>query len=213
MTNEPTVFIVDDDPAARESVAALVQSKGVAAETFASAADFLAAYDPARPGCLVTDVRMEGIDGLQLQEQLKALGSLLPVIVITAFADVPLAVRAMRTGAITVLQKPSLHHELWENIRLALQRDALDRQRKARLDEIRSRLALLTPDEHEVLKRIVAGQANKVIASELEIGLRTVELRRANIMEKMQCDSLAELVQMVMAVRGNAHEPPPAASS
>ncbi|HEV3415897.1 MAG TPA: response regulator [Pirellulales bacterium] len=202
MTTEPTVFVVDDDPAARGSVAALVASHGLAVESFASAEDFLAAYDPARRGCLIADVRMAGMSGLDLQQQLAAKGSTLPVIIITGFADIPMAVRAMQSGAITVLEKPCADKELWQSIQVALdweERAQLDRQDRA---EIIARRASLTPGEVEVLDRLLAGKPNKLIAAELGLGLRTIELRRATLMKKMGADSLAELVRLVLVADG-----------
>jgi two-component system response regulator FixJ len=202
MTTEPTVFVVDDDPAARGSVAALVASHGLAVESFASAEDFLAAYDPARRGCLIADVRMAGMSGLDLQQQLAAKGSALPVIIITGFADIPMAVRAMQSGAITVLEKPCADKELWQSILVALdweEKAQLDRQDRA---EIIARRASLTPGEVEVLDRLCAGKPNKLIAVELGLGLRTVELRRATLMKKMHADSLAELVRLVLVADG-----------
>jgi FixJ family two-component response regulator len=202
MTSEPTVFVVDDDPAARGSVAALVASHGLAVESFASAEEFLAAYDPARRGCLIADVRMAGMSGLDLQQHLAAKSSALPVIIITGFADIPMAVRAMQTGAVTFLEKPCADKELWQSIQVALdweEQAQLDRQDRA---EIIARRASLAPGEVEVLDRLLAGKANKLIAVELGLGLRTVELRRATLMKKMHADSLAELVRLVLVADG-----------
>ncbi len=200
MQAESTVFIVDDDPAARDSVAALVRSKGVPVDAYASAEEFLAAFDPQRPGCLVCDVRMTGMTGLDLQELLRQRGSRLPIVIITGFGDVPTAVRAMRAGAFTFLEKPCRDQELWNCIQKAL--DAAGRMQieDTRKAEVETRLGLLTSDELRVMREMVAGKPNKVIASELDIGLRTVELRRANVLKKMQADSLAELVRLALLV-------------
>ncbi len=197
-TFEP-VFIVDDDPAAHESVAALVRSHGLEAETFESAEDFLARFDRQRDGCLIIDMRMSGMCGLKLQELLRAEGVELPVIIITGYGDVSSAVQAMRGGAQTFLEKPCNDQQLWEAICRALACQVQSRSQRAQRAQIRSRLAMLTPEEHQVLQKLVAGNPNKTIAKELDLGLRTVELRRANILQKMQAASLAELVRMVVA--------------
>ncbi len=200
MHADATVFVVDDDPAARDSVAALVRSKGLPVATYASAEQFLTAFDSSRVGCLVVDVRMTGMTGLDLQEVLRQGGSRLPIIIITGFGDVPTAVRAMRAGAFTFLEKPCRDQELWSCIQ-----KALDAAGRARLEDIRkadveARLAHLTPDELRVMREMVAGKPNKVIAAELDIGLRTVELRRANVLKKMHADSLAELVRLALLI-------------
>jgi FixJ family two-component response regulator len=201
MEDSPIVFIVDDDPAARDSLAAMLESKDVAVQTYASAEDFLEHFDRSRLGCLVADVRMTGLSGLELQERLAADGSDLPVIIVTGYGDIPSAVHAMRTGAVTFLEKPCREGELWENISKALQWHREHREEKATLEDIRGRLEELTPDERQVMALIVAGRPNKVIASELGIGLRTVELRRSNVMRKMRARSLAELVRLSMALQ------------
>jgi two-component system, LuxR family, response regulator FixJ len=192
------VFIVDDDPAARESVAALVGSHGLPTQTFASAAEFLADFRPSQRGCLVVDVRMTGMTGLELQQELTARGFQIPVILITGFADVPTAVRAMRAGAVTFLEKPCSDKELWSSIETALQWETRSLQQRTHRGEIAARRATLTPAEIQVLERLLAGKANKTIAAELDLGLRTVELRRATIMKKMEANSLAELVRLIL---------------
>ncbi len=202
MTTDPTVFIVDDDPAARESVLALAESMGVGAETFESAEDFLAAFDPARPGCLVTDYRMIGMSGLELQETLSREKINLPIIVITAYADVPTAVHAMKRGAITLLEKPCHDEELVANIRRAIEMDTLFRQKSVRTSEIQTKLASLSTGEKNVVALLLKGKMNKNIAKELDLGLRTVELRRHQIMKKMKVDSVAELVKLVIEAGG-----------
>jgi len=199
--SETTVFVVDDDAAARESVRALVEPMGVHSELFASAEEFLKAYDPSRPGCLVTDLRLMGMSGLELLQKLADKNARFPVIVITGHADVPVAVQAMQHGAVTLLEKPCPELELWEAIRKALARDAETREREARRRAITERIACLTPEERAVMDRLIAGQINKVIASELGVSLRTVELRRHNVLRKMEADSLATLVRMVLQAR------------
>jgi FixJ family two-component response regulator len=199
MSNEPTVFVVDDDEAARVSVCALVRSMGVPAQSFSSAEEFLEFSKPELIGCLVTDVRMLGMSGIELQEELSKAGSELPVIVLTAFARTPLTVRAMRNGAVTMLDKPYHDDDLWEAICKALALDAERRGQRAERDEIRGRMSKLSPSEREVLRLIVDGAANKVIANRLGVSLRTVENRRREVFAKMQATSVAELVRLVIA--------------
>jgi FixJ family two-component response regulator len=195
---EPTVFVVDDDRAARDSVCALVRSLGVRAESFASAEDFLAHYDADRPGCLVTDVRMFGMSGVELQQKLQEDGVPLPVIVITAFARTPLTVKVMQQGAVTLLEKPYAEDELWGAIRRALAIDAAGRKEYRQRQELRRRLERLTPQEREVLDAVVDGKPNKAIARELDVSIRTVENRRRDVFAKMQAHSVAELVKLVI---------------
>jgi two-component system response regulator FixJ len=202
MEIEPTVFVVDDDPAARDSVAALVASHGLKVEDFASAEEFLAARDPARRGCLIADVRMAGMSGLELQERLVARGDSLPVIIITGFADIPMAVRAMQAGAVTFLEKPCADQELWQSIQVALDSEELAESSRQKRADVIARRESLTPAEVDVLERILAGKPNKLMAVELGVGLRTVELRRATLMKKMRADSLPELVQLVLIAEG-----------
>jgi FixJ family two-component response regulator len=200
MDSDSTVFVVDDDEGARESVVALVRLKGLGAEAFSSAEDFLGQDDPSRKGCIVVDVRMAGMSGLDLLQKLKARKSSLPVVVITGFADVSMAVRAMQEGAVTFLEKPCQEQELWQAIQQALEIEQTQHaQRKQRM-ETEARLKTLTEDELEVFRRLLAGHANKRIASDLDIGLRTVELRRSNIMKKMQATSLPDLVRMAILI-------------
>jgi FixJ family two-component response regulator len=195
-----TVFVVDDDAAARESVVALVSEKGVKATAFASAEEFLDRFDPQMTGCLVVDVRMAGMSGLQLLQHLQAKQSTLPAIVITGYADVPLAVKAMQAGAMTFLEKPCQDQELWQAIQQALDLELSQQMIKRQKGEIESRLASLTEDEVAVLRKLLEGLPNKRIAVDLDIGLRTVELRRSHIMRKMEAASLPELVRMAILV-------------
>ncbi len=198
MSSQITVFVVDDDQAVRESLALLVQSVGLEAETFASARDFLDAYRPDRCGCLITDIRMPGMSGLELQEQLSADGHQIPVIVLTGFGDVPTAVRALKGGAVDFIEKPFSPQVLLDLVQQAIVRDAEIREQAAREARLAKRMALLTPREQEVMELVVAGNANKVIAIDLSISVRTVELHRGRIMKKMQARSLAELMRMVL---------------
>jgi FixJ family two-component response regulator len=195
---ESTVFVVDDDRMARESVCALVRSLGVRAESFPSAEDFLADYTPGRPGCLVTDVRMLGMSGVELQQKLKEDGVTLPVIVLTAYPRTPLTVKVMQQGAVTLLEKPYEEDDLWDAIRQALAVDARTRLERDWVQEVRRRLDSLTDKEREVLDGIVAGKSNKAIARELDVSIRTVENRRRDIFTKLQAESVAELVRLVI---------------
>jgi two-component system response regulator FixJ len=198
MISEATVYVVDDDPAARDSVSALVTSAGLRVQSFSSAEAFLQNSRPDKASCLVTDLRMIGMSGLDLLEQLQKSNSPLPVILISAYADVPVAVRAMEAGAVTLLEKPCRHDQLITAIHKALEKDISDREIRTRKTELKRRLATLTPEEYEVMQRMVAGKLNKVVANELLISLRTVETRRHKVLEKMQADSLAELVRIVV---------------
>lgn len=198
MPLEQTVFVVDDDPGARDSVCCLVRSMGIAAEPFASAEDFLQHYAAGRPGCLVTDVRMLGMSGIELQETLSQRGIALPVIVLTAYARTRLTVRAMNAGAVTLLEKPYDEDELWDAIRQALARDAQQHTAQAQKQDMLDRLKTLSAGELEVFKLVVQGDLNKTIARKLGLSIRAVEKRRAIVFEKMQADSLAVLVRMAI---------------
>jgi two-component system response regulator FixJ len=208
LSDEPVIFVVDDDPAARVSLAALIKSRGLCVESFGSAEEFLAAYRPGRRGCLLVDVRMTGMSGLDLQERLAELQANLPVIVITGFADVPMAVRAMRAGATSFLEKPCTEQEISDAIQTGLDAEAKANRLWQKREEIAARFESLSSGEREVLDRILAGSTNKVIAKDLNLGMRTVELRRANIMEKMGAGSLPDLVRRVLLVHPN-DEPVP----
>lgn len=200
MDANASVYVVDDDAAARESVVALVSLKGLPAQGFASAEEFLRQYDDNLRGCLVVDVRMAGMSGLQLLQHLQSRKSSLPAIVITGYADVPMAVKAMQAGAMTFLEKPCQEQELWQAVQQALDREAALQQLRKQKTEIEARLATLTEDEVLVLRKLLEGLPNKRIAVDLDIGLRTVELRRSNIMKKMQAASLPELVRMAILI-------------
>jgi two-component system, LuxR family, response regulator FixJ len=200
MENEATVFVVDDDAAARESVIALVGQKGLSARGFSSAEEFLGDYNPSRKGCVVIDVRMAGMSGLELLKKLKSPKNSLPVVVITGYADVPMAVQAMQEGAVTFLEKPCQEQELWHAITQALEIEHSQHLQRRQRAETQSRLTSLSADELEVFRRLLAGHANKRIAADLDIGLRTVELRRSNIMKKMQATSLPDLVRMAILI-------------
>jgi two-component system, LuxR family, response regulator FixJ len=200
MDNDSTVYVVDDDAAARESVIALVKLKGLRAEGFSSAEEFLTQHDAARKGCVVIDVRMAGMSGLELLQKLKARKSSLPVIVITGYADVPMAVKAMQEGAVTFLEKPAKEQELWQAITQALEIEKSQHAQRKQQAELEARLASLTPEELDVFRRLLAGHHNKRIALDLDLGLRTIELRRSNIMKKMKAASFPDLVRIAVTV-------------
>ena len=191
----PTVFIVDDDPAVRDAVSLLLRTSGLTVATFASAASFLASTAAQQPGCLVLDVRMPGMSGLDLQKQIQAQGCRMPIVFMTGHGDVPMAIRAMKGGAFDFLEKPFQGEILLERVREALVLDARQRARQARRAEAAARLALLSPREREVMDRVAAGQYNKVIAAELGISLSTVEIHRKRVMEKLQAESLSDLIR------------------
>jgi two-component system response regulator FixJ len=196
----PTIFIVDDDAAVRDALKLLLRSVGQAVETYASAQEFLDAYSEERPGCLVLDIRMPGMSGLELQQKLNERHSILPIIFITGHGDVPMAVEAMQAGAVDFIQKPFRDQDLIDRINQALEKDAANRAALGERNDIRKRLETLTPREREVLDLVVHGKANKVIAGDLKLSQRTVEIHRARVMEKMQASSLAHLVRMVLEV-------------
>jgi two-component system response regulator FixJ len=191
------VYLVDDDDAVRDSLGLLLRSIGLDCELYGSALEFLERYDPGRHACLVADIRMPGLSGLELQQRLNDQRSEIPIIFITGHGDVPMAVNAMKAGAADFIQKPFRDQDLIDRIHKALDRDKDRRASRAEHDTIRARLALLTPRETEVMERVVRGQANKVIAMDLGVSQRTVELHRARVMRKLKMRSLAELVHAV----------------
>jgi two-component system, LuxR family, response regulator FixJ len=195
-----TIFIVDDDTAVRDSLKMLLRSVGQAVETFGSGQEFIDAYSEDRPGCLVLDIRMPGMSGLELQQKLNEKHSILPIIFITGHGDVPMAVEAMQAGAVDFIQKPFRDQDLIDRINQALEKDSSNRAALGERNDIRRRLETLTPREREVLDLVVHGKANKVIAGDLKLSQRTVEIHRARVMEKMQASSLAHLVRMVLEV-------------
>src|SRR5262245_24378801 len=193
-----TVIVVDDDDAVRNSLRLLLKSAGINAEAAGSAQEYLSRYDATQGGCLLLDVRMPGMSGLELQQQLNLRGATIPVIFITGHGDVPMAVEAMQHGAFDFLQKPFRDQDLIDRIQRALERDARNRSALAQHKKIRERIASLTPREREVLALMTRGKPNKVMAAELGVSQRTVEIHRARVMEKSGADSLAHLVRMVM---------------
>lgn len=203
--NEPTVFIVDDDSAIRVAMQALLESVGLKHEILPGADEFLDRHgDGHEAGCLVLDIRMPGLGGLELQDELIKRGNSIPIIFITGHGDVPMAVEAMQKGAVDFIQKPFRDQELLDRIHLALRTDEERRAEARRSEEIRSLIDKLTQREREVFELVVTGKPNKVIAFELGVSQRTVEIHRARVMEKMQARSLADLVRMHIA-DGSAH--------
>ncbi len=198
---EPTVFVVDDDEAMRDSLRWLIESVGLRVECHDSAESFLESYYPGRSGCLLLDVRMPGMSGLELQEYLQQHEIDIPVIIITGHGDVPMSVRAMKKGAIDFIEKPFNDELLLDAIRNALAVNEKQREKRALRAELAARVATLTPREHQVMEMVTAGRSNKEIAAELGVSAKTVEAHRAKVMDKMQAGSLAELVRMSMLVR------------
>jgi len=192
---QATIFVVDDDDAMRSSLRWLIESVGLTVKTFDSALDYLDAFDPDEPGCLVLDVRMPGMSGMELLENLSAYPLRPPVIIITGHGDVPMAVRAIKYGALDFIQKPFNDQELLDRIQQALDTDARNRQEMAGLDSLKSRYDALTPRERQIMDMVAAGKSNKAVASELDISSRTVEVHRARIMKKLKVKTLADLVQ------------------
>jgi FixJ family two-component response regulator len=195
---EATVFIVDDDDAVRDSLGLLMKSVGLKARVFDSAESFLENYKPADTGCLVLDIRMPGMSGIELQRELSNRKWDLPIIFITAHGDIPMAVEAVRNGALDFVQKPFDDKELVGKIEKALSESQQRQEDDLERAEIRRRASTLTAREQEVMSQVVQGKANKVIAGDLGVSQRTVEIHRARVMEKMQAGSLAHLVRMVL---------------
>jgi FixJ family two-component response regulator len=193
---DATVFVVDDDAPMRESLKNLLRSVGLRAELFASAQEFLRSKRPDMPSCLVLDVRLPGLSGLDLQRRTTEAGVEIPIIFITGHGDIPMSVRAMKAGAVEFLTKPFRDQDLLDAIQQALERDRQARDQRAAIEELRSRFASLTPREREVMARVVAGLLNKQIGGELGTSETTVKIHRHQVMEKMGAGSLPELVRM-----------------
>lgn len=196
----PSVFIVEDDDAVRDSLQLMLESVGRSVQAFANADDFLMAYHPDLAGCIVLDIRMPGMNGMELQRKLNELNSILPIIFVTGHGDVPMAVEAMQQGAVDFVQKPYREQELLDKISQAMEMDQDNRTSLQQKQLILARMQELTPRERDVMKLMVEGKANKVIAIDLDISQRTVEIHRARVMEKLTANSLAHLVRMYLAV-------------
>lgn len=199
MDREQTVFIVDDDEGIRDGLGMLLATVGQPCEVFASAAEFLKGYDPSRRGCLVLDIRMPRISGLELQEQLNERGSDLPIIFITGHGDIPMAVEAMRLGALDFIRKPFREQDLLDRINEALDVELVRRKRSIERDDLVAKIGSLTDRERAVFESVADGDMNKVIAFDLGISERTVEVHRANAMKKLGVRTLAELIRIKLA--------------
>lgn len=198
---QQTVYVVEDDEAVRDSLELLLKTDGKTVKTYENAAVFLKDYSETMAGCIVLDIRMPGMDGMELQKKLNSKHSILPIIFVTGHGDVPMAVDAMKEGAVDFIQKPYREEALLEKIEAALEQDQEQRKTLDEKQEIMRRIKSLTPREHEIMDRMIEGQANKVIAIELEISQRTVEIHRSRVMHKMGTHSLAHLVRMVLSVK------------
>jgi FixJ family two-component response regulator len=198
MNKHPVVMVVDDDSGVRNAMRSLLKSVGLNASLFASAQEFLAAYDPNQPGCLLLDIRMPGMSGMDLQQELNLRGAVVPVIFMSGHADIPMAVEAMQHGAFDFLQKPFRDQELLDRIQRAIAQDAERRLALGEQSRIKSHLESLTDREREVLDLLTQGKQNKVIAQNLGVSPRTIEIHRARVMEKMSAQSVAELVRMML---------------
>jgi FixJ family two-component response regulator len=198
---KPAIMVVDDDSGVRNAMRILLKSVGLESVSYSSAQEFLAAYQPSQPGCLLLDIRMPGMSGLELQQQLNLRGAVIPVIFMTGHGDVPMAVEAMQHGAFDFLQKPFRDQELLDRIQKAIAKDAQSRALLGEHERIRARLETLTAREREVLDLMTQGKQNKAIAQDLGVSPRTIEIHRARVMEKMEAHSVAELVRMMLDIR------------
>jgi len=193
---EAIVLVVDDDVSVREALAGLIRSAGMMVETFATAQEFLAHPRPDAPGCLVLDIALPGLSGLDLQKRMAEIELEIPIVFITGHGDVPTSVQAMKAGALEFLTKPFADRDLLNAIQQAIKRDRATRRERAKVRELRHRYESLTPREREVMERVVSGLINKQIAAELGTSVMTVKAHRGQVMHKMQADSLADLVRM-----------------
>ena len=201
----PIVFVVDDDLAVRRSTERLIRSIGLEVQTFASAREFLRNPRPERPACLVLDVRMPGLSGMDLQRDLSKSGIHIPIIFITGHGDIPMSVRAMKAGAVEFLTKPFGSRGLLDAVRAAIERDRLAQKEQSETGELRERYEQLTPREREVMVRVASGLLNKQVASELATTERTIKFHRAHIMQKMRAESLPDLVRMAEKLGAPSH--------
>jgi len=205
MKKNPVVMVVDDDSGVRNAMRSLLKSVGLECALYASAQEFLTGYQPAQPGCLVLDIRMPGMSGLELQQQLNLRGAVVPVIFMTGHGDIPMAVEAMQHGAFDFLQKPFRDQDLLDRIQKAIVKDAEQRKSLGEHERIRAHLESLTEREREVLDHMTQGKQNKIIAQDLGVSPRTVEIHRARVMEKMSAQSVAQLVRMMLDLEHASH--------
>lgn len=200
---EATVFVVDDDPAIRKSLRWLIESVGLKVETHELASDFLESYSPDSPGCLVLDVRIPGMSGLELQEKLRDRGYDIPVVIVSGYGDVPMAVRAMKAGAVDFLEKPVSDQVLLDYIQKGIERDINNKKSRSENKELMERKQSLTRRELEVMEHVVSGQSSREIAEILNVSFKTIEAHRAKIMKKMMAKSVPKLIQMDLQIKGN----------
>ncbi|QDT80392.1 Transcriptional regulatory protein TdiR [Gimesia maris] len=198
---EATVFVVDDDPAIRKSLRWLIESVGLKVQTHELASEFLESYSPEIPGCLVLDIRIPGMSGLELQEKLRERGYDIPVIIVSGYGDVPMAVRAMKAGAIDFLEKPVSDQVLLDYIQKGIETDIINKQNRIQNQDLMERKELLTRREREVMEYVVAGFSSREIAGTLNVSFKTVEAHRAKIMKKMQAKSVPKLIQMDLQIK------------
>lgn len=201
MAPEPTVYIVDDELIIRSILEDIFDAANLPVATYASAEDFLLAYSPENPGCLLLDIIMPGMNGLELQKALSALGNNTPVIFLTGSGEVPIAVEALKAGAIDFIEKPVEAKTVLNSVKNAMELDLRRRYERLQRSQVEQRIALLTPRELEVMNWVVQGKSNKMIARILDISSRTVEVHRKKVIDKMQAGSMADLVQMVLTAR------------
>jgi RNA polymerase sigma factor (sigma-70 family) len=203
MNRAPVVFVVDDDPSIRSSLKFLLSSVGLQVESFESAESFLQRKPPDAPSCLVLDVRLRGLSGLDFQRELAARNIRIPIVFVTGHGDIPMSVRAMKAGAIEFLTKPYRDQDLLDAVRIALERDRTRREQEKVLTDLRQRFESLTPREQEVISMVVSGMLNKQIAGELGTAENTVKVHRSRAMEKMNAQSVAELVKMIERLKSS----------
>ena len=206
MTRAPVVLVVDDDPSVRSSLKFLLSSVGLQVESFDSAETFLQRTPPDAPSCLVLDVRLRGLSGLDFQRELTARNIRIPIVFVTGHGDIPMSVRAMKAGAIEFLTKPYRDQDLLDAVRIALERDRARREQEKDLTDLRQRFDSLTPREQEVISKVVSGMLNKQIAGELGTAENTVKVHRSRAMEKMNAQSFADLVRMIEKLKGPAEK-------